>query len=139
MLIKLKASQKIKTVSPEDIHGILNQFLKAKHKFDREKEHFWTIGLTARNSIIYIDTVSIGCINGVITEAREIFRFAILKGTVAIIVVHNHPSGNLKPSVADERITNKLVKAGKIIGINVLDHLIITTQWYYSFKEQGRI
>jgi DNA repair protein RadC len=139
MLIKLKASQKVKIISPKDVHKTLIRYLKSKHRFDQEKEHFWTIGLTAAHTIVYIDTVGIGTITGVIAETREIFRFAILKGVVKIVISHNHPSGNLNPSEADIEVTNKLIKSGKILGIEIMDHLIITTKGYYSFKDEGKM
>jgi len=86
-----------------------------------------------------IHTVSIGTINTGIVQPREVFKAAILAGACAVILAHNHPSGDPEPSEEDRKTTDKLRKAGKLLAIEVLDHVIIGAKSYVSFSEQGWI
>jgi len=133
MLLPLKKRHKVKVALPLDVYLVIRELLMSKHKFEREKENFWTVLLDAENKITAIDHISTGDLRSVIVSPRETFRFAILKGAASVIVCHNHPSGNLQPSRADKKLINKLVEAGKIIGIEILDALIITEKSYNSF------
>jgi DNA repair protein RadC len=81
--------------------------------------------------------ISIGGITGTLVDMRLIFKKAIEAGAVAIVVAHNHPSGTLKPSAQDKSLTARIIEAGKLIDIKVLDHLIITQQGFYSFADEG--
>lgn len=131
MLIPIKKKHKNDQVLRAiDVYFVLREILLAKHKFDRQKEHFWTILLSRNNQISFVDEVSIGNLHSTIVSPREVFRFAILKGADTIIIAHNHPSGNLKPSEPDKKILKELSSAGEIIGIKVLDALIITEKNY---------
>lgn len=106
--------------------------------FEQDKEYFYVIGLTRRSTIRYIDLVSIGSMTGTVAEPREIFRRAIhLSVGGGIIIAHNHPSGNLNPSDADNKLTRKIKEAGKIIGIELIDHLIFSDEGFYSFANEG--
>jgi DNA repair protein RadC len=135
MLIKInQKDRKDKILGAIDIFLVLVELLRSKHKYDREKETFWVVILNTANQIKYIDEVSIGNLTNTIVTPREVFRFSILRGAASIIIAHNHPSGNLTPSESDKRITKQLTEAGKIIGIEVLDSLIISTTSYYSFN-----
>lgn len=116
-----------------DVYFVLREHLLSKHEFERQKEHFWTVILARNNRITFIDEVSIGNLHYTVASPREVFRFAILKGAYAIIIAHNHPSGNLTPSKDDREVMTQLSKAGEIIGIKVLDALIISERNYYSF------
>jgi len=102
-----------------------------------KKEHFKVIYLDSRKSIIKEETIFIGTLNASIIHPREIFEFAIIESAAAIILVHNHPSGDPTPSEDDLEITKQLVNSGKILGINVLDHVVIGRENIYSFKENG--
>lgn len=106
---------------------------------DKAKEHFKLILLNARNKIIGISTVSIGSLNASIVHPREVFKDAIMHGAYSVVLAHNHPSGDSEPSEDDLMITKKLVESGKILGIEVIDHLIICKNNFYSFKERGLI
>ena len=117
--------------SPKDIFPLLKEKIINFHK-----EYFMVISLDNRNKIINVDTVSIGTLNSSLIHPRETFEVAIKNHAAAIIICHNHPSGELKPSEDDLIITQNLVKAGKLLGIEVSDHLIITKDGYYSFKER---
>ena len=91
--------------------------------------------LTVKNDLIGVETVSIGSITASTTTPRDIFKSAILANAVAIILCHNHPSGNLKPSDSDVELTRQLVDAGELLGIKVLDHLIVSNRGYRSLIE----
>ena len=137
MLVK---SRKQTVTNPQTVQGVLSKVLNSENEVDRMKEHFWVIGLSTRNAIQYIDLVSLGTLNASLVHPREVFRFSILKAVSSIILSHNHPSGNAEPSEEDMKITRRLVEAGKIIGIEVLDHIVIGDRDnFYSFKERGII
>lgn len=137
MLVK---ARKQTVTNPQTVQGVLSKVLNSENEVDRMKEHFWVIGLSTRNAIQYIDLVSLGTLNASLVHPREVFRFSILKAVFSIILGHNHPSGNAEPSEEDLKITRRLVEAGKIIGIEVLDHIVIGDRdSFYSFKERGII
>ncbi len=104
-----------------------------------EKEHFKVVFLNTKNEIIAFETISIGSLNASIVHPREVFNRAIKKSSAAVILLHNHPSGNPEPSKEDINITRRLIEAGKIIGIEVLDHIIIGDGDYFSLKENSLI
>ena len=136
MLIQFKEG-KHEINDPDSIATILQSILKTESTIDRDKEHFWTVGLNTRNVVKYIDLTSLGTLNASLVHPREVFRLAILKGIANIILGHNHPSGVTEPSEEDLRITRRLVDAGKILGIEVLDHVIVANKNHLSFKSQG--
>lgn len=124
--------QKIET--PEDIYNIFKNELGSK-----KKEHFRILSLNSRNRLININNVSIGILNASLAHPREIFSSAIKDSAFSIILVHNHPSGETKPSKEDIKITQKLIKAGKILDIKIIDHIIITSDSFASLKDRGDI
>lgn len=95
--------------------------------------------LNRSNQVLGISHLSTGGTSGTVVDPKQVFALALKANASAIILAHNHPSGNLCPSDADDKITNKLYKAGKLLDIEVLDHLIITRDGYYSFAESGRL
>jgi len=137
MLIKIK--EKIDINAPGNVAEIFQKILATENEIDRDKEHFWAVGITTRNTIKYIELVSLGTIEASLVHPRETFRLAILKAASRIIVAHNHPSGNLAPSEEDIKITKRLVDAGDIIGIKVLDHVIVTKGGFTSMHVQGYV
>jgi DNA repair protein RadC len=100
-------------------------------------EEFWVLYLNNANKVIAKNQLSKGGMTGTLVDVRIIFKSALESGAVGILLCHNHPSGNLKPSEADIEITKKVKTAGKNLDINVLDHLIITQNGYYSFADEG--
>ncbi len=104
-----------------------------------EKEHFKGIYLDTRKRIIKEETIFIGSLNESVVHPREIFKPALDESAAAIILLHNHPSGDPSPSSFDIKITEELVKAGNLLGIEVLDHIIIGGKKYISLKEKGLI
>lgn len=104
---------------------------------DKAKEHFKLILLNTRNKIIGLSTVSIGTLNASLVHPREVFKDAIRHSASSVVVAHNHPSGNPEPSEEDVKITRRLVESGKILGIEVLDHIIIGKDAFVSLKTKG--
>ena len=137
MDIQLTETEKIKILNSDDIYGIMQKILLREQKIDQNREHFWVIGLENNNRILFIELVSLGTVNQALVKPMEVFSLALQKRAVKIIICHNHPSGELKPSDADKDITDKLIQVGIIVNTPVLDHLIISTKSYLSFADIG--
>ena len=125
--------QMAKVRNPEDC---LIQFKNIQRK---QQENFEVVMLDGAHQVIGKKIVTTGIVNRTLVHPREIFREAIKKNAMAIIVGHNHPSGKVEPSAEDREITKRLKEAGEIIGIQVVDHIIISKTGYYSFLEDGRL
>lgn len=141
-LIKEKAALiemgEIKAIkSPYDCHkAILNIFNLNQHT----QEHMVMLALDTKNNIAGAFTVHVGTVNSSIVHPRDIFQRALLCNATSIVLAHNHPSGSTAPSPEDVEVTKRLLDAGKIIGIELLDHLIIGDDYaYLSLKEKGYI
>lgn len=106
---------------------------------DKAKEHFKLVLLNTRNKIIGITNVSVGTLNTNLVHPREVFKDAIIHSAASVILVHNHPSGDPEPSEDDLEITKRLMESGKILGIEVMDHIIVTKNDFFSFKERKLI
>ncbi|HDY73013.1 MAG TPA: JAB domain-containing protein [Candidatus Jorgensenbacteria bacterium] len=104
-----------------------------------KKEHFVALYLNARDQLVHKETISIGTLNANLVHPREIFEPALKYLAANITVAHNHPSGDPKPSEDDLEITKRLVKAGKMMGIELLDHVIVSKNSHFSFKEKQLI
>lgn len=121
---KIKTSNDAAKVASEYLSGV-------------DREHFIILLLDTKHQINAIHTVSIGSLAASIVHPREVFKAAIVANASAIIAVHNHPSGDCEPSSEDHVVTKRLVSAGSLLGIEVLDHLILGVQTFYSFREHG--
>jgi DNA repair protein RadC len=106
---------------------------------DKAKEHFKLILLNPRNKIMGISTISVGTLNASLVHPREVFKDAITHSAASVVLAHNHPSGDPEPSEDDLSITKRLAEAGKILGIEVLDHIIIGKNGFFSFREKGLV
>ena len=126
------AYTKKELLNPDKVAKLVRSKLK-----DYSKEHFYLIALDSRNWSIH--QVSLGTLNASIVHPREAFTEAIKSKAASVIIVHNHPSGDPEPSQDDLEITKRLAEAGKILGIDVLDHVIITKSKIFSFKEHKLI
>ena len=104
---------------------------------DLEHEEFWVVYLNNSNKVIQQTQLSKGGITGTLVDVRLLFKMVLQVGAVAIILVHNHPSGTLKASQADKQLTEKLKLAGQSLDIKVLDHVIVTQKAYFSFADNG--
>jgi len=131
---KEKIPTKILLDSPKAVADYLRKKIGRK-----KKEHFLVLCLDARNNLIKISNISVGSLNASIVHPREVFKEAIDSRAASVILAHNHPGGNLAPSKEDIKITKNLVGAGKIVGIDVLDHIIVTNFGFCSFKEKDLI
>jgi DNA repair protein RadC len=137
MQVKLTETEKIRILNSEDIYSVMQRILLRENKIERNKEHFWIIGLAQNSRMLYIELISIGTINSAPVDPMEVFSIALQKRTVKVILVHNHPSGNVRPSEEDKDITDRLIQVGNIVNIQVIDHLIITDKTYNSFSDTG--
>ncbi len=121
--------------SPEDAASIVTEYLRGV-----DREHFVGLYLNSANNLIAIHTVTIGTLNTSLVHPREVFKLGLMVNAASVIVSHNHPSGNTEPSQEDIAITKQLVEAGKILGIPLHDHLIVTEgNGYTSFADRGLI
>ncbi|MCZ8354782.1 MAG: DNA repair protein [Cyclobacteriaceae bacterium] len=137
MTVQLTEEQKIKLLNADDVYSVMQEVLLREEKIDQEKEHFWIIGLASNNMIQFIELVSLGSVNATLVEPMNVFRVAVMKGSVKVILVHNHPSGELNPSEGDQDLTDRLIQVGRILHVFVIDHLIISTESFYSFADTG--
>ena len=112
---------------------------QAVYMRDKVREHLMAIYLNARNEMVYKKPMFIGTLNANLVHPREIFNEALKQNAASVILVHNHPSGDPEPSQDDLEITKRIIEAGKIMGIEVLDHIIITKNKTFSFKENKMI
>jgi DNA repair protein RadC len=119
-LLQIRDSSGVAIDSPDVVAEIMSQEAKA------DRECFWVLHLNNGSRIIEKELVSIGILNSSLVHPREVFKRAILNGAAGIITVHNHPSGSVKPSKEDSEIWQRLDEAGEVLGIDVVDHVIIT-------------
>jgi DNA repair protein RadC len=124
--------QKISFGSPKEVADLMMEEMRYL-----DREHFKILLLNTKNSVICVETISIGSLNASIVHPREVFKSAIKKSAASVILLHNHPSGNPEPSAQDIDVTHRLVEAGKILGIQVLDHIVFGDGIYVSMKEES--
>jgi len=129
-----KASVKAQISSSKAVFDLLQPLVA-----DLPHEEFWIVYLNNSNKVIHKAQLSKGGITGTLVDVRLVIKQALELGAVSVILAHNHPSGALKPSEADKKITNKLQKASEAMDIRVLDHVIITQNKYYSFADNNLI
>lgn len=122
---------KTRYTAPEQI------FAAFRFMMNETKEHFITLHLDGKNRINCLDVVSIGSLNQSIVHPREVFKTALLSSAAALILIHQHPTGDPTPSREDIEITRRLKEAGEIIGVKILDHIIVGDGEYCSFVERG--
>jgi len=119
--------------SPEDVYQLSKRIHKAK------KEHFLAYLLNARNVVVAEEQISVGTLTMAVVHPREVFEPAVRHSAAGIILVHNHPSGDAEPGDDDRALTKRLVEAGRLMGIEILDHVIVTRNSYTSLKALGLI
>jgi len=120
----------------ESIKDVIAQFSYLR---DKTREHLAALYLNARNELVFKKHIFVGTLDANIAHPREIFEHALANHAASVILVHNHPSGDPQPSKADLEITKRILEAGKILGVDVLDHIIITKTKVFSFKEKKLI
>lgn len=119
---------------PGKVHALMR---KRAERLDRE--HFWRIDVDTRSQYLGYETVSVGTLSASLVHPREVFKGALLNNAAAIIIMHNHPSGEVSPSPEDVEATRRLSKVGELIGVPLLDHVIVAGESYYSLKEHGKM
>lgn len=124
--------KKPKITGPQDVYNLLKPDL-----LDLQHEEFWVVLLNRSNLVIKKHLVSSGGVSGTVADPKLIFKAALEELASGIILAHNHPSGNLKPSQSDAQLTKKMKQAGQALEIPVLDHLIFCNQGYFSFADEG--
>jgi DNA repair protein RadC len=135
MLIKDSSTEIKEPVrSPFDVKRVFMQYLEGA-----DRENMVVAFLDRKGNLLGLNTVSVGGLHSSIVHPREVFKPAIIMGAASVILCHNHPSGDTTPSKEDIDITRRLINAGEIIGIQILDHVIVGDDNYYSLKEHGLI
>lgn len=137
MDIKLGKNDKRYIEGSDDVFSIMQRVLLRENKIDKEKEHFWIIGMNEAGYILYIELIALGSVKAVNIEPMNVYRVAVMKNATRVIAIHNHPTGRLAPSKADLDITDRLIQVGRILNIALVDHLIISTEAYESFRSMG--
>jgi DNA repair protein RadC len=120
-----------------DLHDVVRELFPEDEICHRER--MVVLLLNNSNQVIGYKVIGIGGITATVADIRIILQAAILANAVNIVLAHNHPSGNLKPSTQDLRLTEALKKSAELMDIRLLDHLIITEKWYYSFNDEGHL
>ena len=130
---RLSFSSKKQISYPGDIYPLV------RHYADRQQEHFIRVSLNGAHEVLSIEVVSIGLVNKTIVHPREVYATPLKERATAIIVAHNHPSRNLQPSREDRDVTIRLKESGKLLGIELLDHIIFSDEGYHSFLESDEL
>ena len=143
ILAALELARRLSNVTPDQRHKItssLDAYNNLKEVLTAiNHEEFWVLFMDRSNKVIWRERISQGGISGTVVDARLVFKKALDKHTVSLILAHNHPSGNKQPSEADIQLTRKLKKGAASLDMNLLDHLIITDTGFYSFADEGLI
>ena len=124
--------KKLSVKTPDEVVSLVRGRLRGK-----KKEHFLVLLLDTRGQLIKTSEVSVGSLDSSIVHPREVFKEAMSTSAASVILVHNHPSGDPEPSEDDVKLTERLVQAGEIVGIDVLDHIIVCDRNYLSLKSKG--
>ena len=143
ILAAIEIGKRLNRIGPQDKIKISSPVVLVNLLMDEMrylcKEHFKIAILDTKNQILAIENISIGTLNASIVHPRDVFKIAIKRNANSLILIHNHPSGDPNPSNEDISITNRLIDAGNLIGIKVLDHIIIGDNKYISFKEKNLV
>lgn len=131
-LSRLNLLDRPKISSPQDVANLMMDGMRYLHQ-----EHFVTLYLNTKNQVIGQETIFVGTLNSSLVHPREVFREGIRKSAASIILLHNHPSGDPSPSKEDLDVTQRLVESGRLLGIEVLDHVVIGDGIFVSLKEKG--
>jgi len=129
-----EVSSKLRIAKSNDAYDIFRSVL-----VDKPYEEFWILLLNRANRLIRKECISEGGISGTVVDPKKIFKVALDHHATGIILGHNHPSGNTRPSESDIHITHKIVEAGKLLEVSVLDHLILADNGFYSFSDEGTL
>ncbi|WP_452598919.1 JAB domain-containing protein [Pontimicrobium sp. MEBiC01747] len=132
MTVRLPKDENIHIANTKDIARIMRKILLRQNRLHRKKEYFWSIGLNTNNDVEYIELLTIGTLNQNILDPVEVFNFAVAKKCKKLILCHNHPSGNTKPSEDDLKLTQSIMLGARTLKIELLDHIIISESKSYT-------
>lgn len=135
----IKRAMEIQDESLPVVSSVKDVVLQVSYLREKTREHLMAIYLNARNELLFRKHVFVGTLNANLVHPREIFNEALKQNAASVILVHNHPSGDSEPSEDDLLVTKRIIEAGKVMGIDVLDHIIITKTKVFSFKENKLI
>lgn len=133
-LVRSRAADRNPVSSPEDVAGLVMESMR-----DLDREQFRVLLLDSKNRVLGIETVAIGTLNASLVHPREVLKPGIMRSAAALILIHNHPTGIACASEEDIRLTRRIVQAGRIVGIEILDHMIIGDGTYESLRETGKV
>ncbi len=133
----LMRNSQTKLLNASDAVKVLRELLKTEDEIDRDKEHFYVIHLNTRSAIKTVELIGLGILNATVVHPRETFRRAVSVGASSIIIAHNHPSEEVSPSDDDVKVTRLMFEAGKVLGIEVFDHIVFGFNSYYSFRDNA--
>lgn len=138
MQLKLTAEIREKIISSSSIVAqVMRDILKSNRFSIDDREHFWIVGLNLYNNLNFVELVALGDHEQVKMTSTDVFRVALIKNVPKLVFVHNHPKGSLTPSSADKHATLCLIRLAEMVGIEVVDHIIISEDDYFSFSEDG--
>jgi DNA repair protein RadC len=137
MKVKLTREQRIHVLNSIDVYKVMQDILLRENKIGRSKEHCWVVCLSRSNRILLIELISLGTSKSTVIDPTEVFSFALQKRASQVILVHNHPGGELRPSPGDQDVTDRMYQAGLFLEVPLIEHLIITEKSYYSFVDSG--
>ena len=131
--------KKTRIMGGKDVFKIIREVLLRESKYRQEQEHFWILSLAEDNLILNLELVSLGSNKRALLEPMQVFRLALIKNAAKIVMIHNHVHENneLMPGPADTDVTDRMIKVGEIIDVEVVEHLIVTTGAFFSFRESG--
>ncbi|ADV46152.1 RadC family protein [Nitratifractor salsuginis] len=139
ILAAIELSRRFLLSSRRQIHSAAEVYELLEPFANKSREHFLSVTLDGASRVIEVRTVFIGTLNQSLVHPREVFADAIADRAAGIIVAHNHPSGTLTPSRPDIAITDRLKEVGRLVGIDLLDHVILTKEGYFSFADEGML
>jgi DNA repair protein RadC len=131
--------EKIPLPNEQAVAELLRKLLKKEDSISKDREHFWIISLDTKKKVKFVELISIGTVDTCLVSPREVFRRALKKGAVSIILGHNHPSGSPTPSSEDLSITKTLKQAGELLSIPLVDHIILGNSGHYSFNAENSL
>jgi DNA repair protein RadC len=137
--LQIRDKQVVNRKHREGISTSKDAYRHVQHLGALTREHLMLLSLDSRHRLIATHEISVGTVDASLVHPREVFRPAIIDGATLIVLAHNHPSGLTEPSEEDGLITKRLITAGKVLGIELLDHLIVGEDDFYSFRDNDRI
>ena len=138
MNVRPPKDEDLRIANSSDIARIMRRVLLRQNRLHRQKEYLWVVGLSENNDLQYIELLVIGHLNKVFIDPVEVFNFAVAKKCKKIVLVHNHPSGEMKPSDADYKVTKLIMDGARTLKIKLIDHIIITeSKEFHCILESG--